>query len=78
MTRPIEPQPVIQLVEAFVDKTLNDAAKYENSKPLDESSVYYLHEAAAQIYALGYNDGCMAQAVREQRQRNRDATEATS
>ena len=71
MSRPIEPQSVIQLIESFVDRTLNDAAKYESSKPLDESNVYSLHDVAAEIYALGYHDGCMAQAVRDQRQRNR-------
>lgn len=73
MTKPIEPQPVVQLVESFVDTTLDDAAKYDNSEPLDASNVYSLHVLAGEIYALGFEDGQMAEGVRAQRQRSRDA-----
>lgn len=73
MTIPIEPQPVVQLVESFVDKTLDSAAKYDNSEPLDASNVYELHTLAAEVYALGFEEGARAFSVRAQHQRSRDA-----
>lgn len=78
MTRPVEPQEVVNLVEQFVDKTLRDAAEYINNEPLDESNVYSLHLLASEIYALGFNDGAMADAIRSQRQISRSREKAPS
>lgn len=75
MSPKIEPQPVAELVETFVDRTLDSAAKYDNSKPLDASNVYDLHTLAAQIYALGYEDGARTAAFSIRQQHNRDAQE---
>lgn len=69
----IEPGPVVQLVESFVDRSLDDAAKYENREPLDAADVYELHGVASEIYALGYEQGRMTEAIRTQRQHSRDA-----
>ena len=53
----VEPVAVADLVERYVDQELRDAAKYDNSTPLDHSGVWSLHRLAAQIYTLGHEDG---------------------
>lgn len=68
----IEPQAVVAAVEDYVTTELNDAARYENRQPLDESGVYSLHVLAARVYALGWDDAERAVVERERRRRNRD------
>lgn len=48
---------MVDAVEAYVREELRDAAKYDNSTPLDESGVWSLHALAAHIYALGFEAG---------------------
>jgi hypothetical protein len=70
-----EPRRIAALVEDYVDRAHDHAAKYDNSTPLDESGVWSLHELAATIYEAGFADGAAVQGIREQglRQRRRDA-----
>jgi hypothetical protein len=63
----IEPPDVVQAVERYVDSELRDAAQYENSAPLDEDGVWSLHTLAAEVYALGYQDGERAESERSRR-----------
>lgn len=56
-TRHPEPAEVAQMVEQYVDKAHSDAAKYDNSTPLDSGGVYSLHMLAADIYAMGWAAG---------------------
>ena len=76
--RPVEPFAITQLVDMFVDEELRDAAKYSNRSPLDDSGVYALHDLAARIYAIGFNEGCASEGWRQnsRRQRARDAARA--
>ena len=53
----VVPVGVVRIVEQYVTSELDDAARYENREPLDESGVYSLHRLAAQIYAEGFIDG---------------------
>jgi hypothetical protein len=43
---------------------LADARNYENRSPLDDSGVWDLHRLAAQIYALGFDDGEIVAGIR--------------
>lgn len=72
MTYPIEPRPVVDLVERFVDKAHADAAKFDNVELLDESQVFSLHLTAAEIYALGFTEGVASAEARRHSQRVRD------
>lgn len=72
MTYPIEPRPVVDVVERFVDKAHADAAKFDNVELLNESQVFSLHLAAAEIYALGFADGVASAEARRQARRNRE------
>lgn len=74
------PPDVVARVDAYVENELRNAAKYENSDPLDESGVWSLHQLAAEVYALGWMNGAGAQALREQarRLRERQRAEAVS
>lgn len=76
--RPVEPLDVAQSVESYVDGEFRDAAKYSNRELLDESGVYSLHELAARIYQMGFNDGRQVEGWKrnEQRQRVKDAERA--
>lgn len=78
--RPIEPLPVAQDVESYVDGEHRDAAKYSNRDLLDDSGVYSLHELAARIYQRGFNDGRTVEGWKrhEQRNRSRAAQEETA
>lgn len=69
--RPIEPLAVAQSVDSYVDGEHRDAAKYSNREILDESGVYSLHELAARIYQLGFNDGRAVEGWKRNEQRNR-------
>lgn len=66
------PAAVIQMVEGFVDGSFADAAKSEHSSLLDADNVRELHDVAADIYALGYDDGARSARERAQRQAYRD------
>lgn len=73
----VEPVSVVQIVEHFVDREHDHAAKYENKSPLDESGVYDLHSLAARIYAEGYREGRMSELERNRyRHIRRSATAA--
>lgn len=63
------------MVEDYVDRAHDQAAKYDNSTPLDESGVWGLHELAATIFETGFEEGSRVRGIREQgqRQRRRDA-----
>ncbi|WP_422758737.1 hypothetical protein [Paenarthrobacter sp. C1] len=69
--RPIEPLPVVELVDGYVRKALHDADAYSNVELLDESGVFSLHRVAAEIYALGFRDGEDAQSRRHDHERMR-------
>lgn len=68
----IEPPPVIDLVERYVDRELRDVEQYSNRTPLDSSGVWSLHQLARDVYALGVGDGIAQEARRQSGQRNRD------
>lgn len=51
------PSNVVALVEQYVHSELDNAKKYENRDPLDESGIWSLHRLASEIYAAGFNDG---------------------
>lgn len=53
----IEPVAVAERVDRYVGRALHDAARVDNSTPLDESGVWELHRLAAEIYALGHEAG---------------------
>lgn len=76
----IEPQPVIDLVEQYIDKELHDAEQYINRALFDDSGCWSLHRLAADIYAQGYADGEQAQGVRGRREalRQRESREKAS
>lgn len=69
--RPIEPMPVVELVDNYVRRALHDADRYDNSELLDESGVFSLHRVAAEIYALGFRDGEDAESRRNDHERMR-------
>lgn len=60
----IEPSEVVRAVEAYVGKELSDARQYSNREPLDESGIWSLHRLAAEVYAMGYAAGEMAESER--------------
>lgn len=68
----IEPTDVILKVEQYVDKEIHDAGEYSNRELLDQSGVWSLHALAAEIYALGFDDGERAEGERSRRQRGRE------
>lgn len=68
----IEPQDIIQMVESYVGKELNDAEKFVNREPFDNSGVWSLHALAARIYARGFEDGEQAESERGNAQRRRE------
>jgi len=74
----VEPKEIVGLVEGFVSDEHNDARKYSNRTPLDESGVWTLHQLAAEIYAKGFEDGVRAEEARERgtRERKFDAAAA--
>lgn len=74
----ILPRSAVDAVEAFVEKQLSDAAKYENSEPLDESGVFSLYRLAATIYAKGYEDGEITAEVRCNSRRFRERQQTTT
>lgn len=77
MSRPIEPLAVVQHVEQYVDRELQDAEKYDNRDLLDESGIWSLHELAAKIYAQGYADGQAAESERSRHEARRARYAAT-
>jgi hypothetical protein len=68
----ILPRPLIEAVDRYVERELEDAAKYENSQPLDESGIWSLHTLAAKIYAAGWGDGEAAERERASAARRRE------
>lgn len=60
----VEPQAIADLVEDFVNDEHEDDRKYTNRAPLDSSGVWTLHQLAAEIYAIGFNDGLLTSEVR--------------
>lgn len=73
----VEPPAVVELIEGFVDDEHRDNARYDNRTLLDDSGVFSLHRAAAQIYAMGYRDGEMAQSARDRGDRRRERERST-
>ncbi|WP_052956748.1 hypothetical protein [Mycolicibacter heraklionensis] len=75
--RIVTPQ-VAELVDRYAERELDDARKFDNSTPLDESGIYSLHMLAARIYAYGFSDGERVAMTRHQgeRQRARNAETA--
>lgn len=69
------PRDLIEDVDRWVVKRLSDAAKYDNTEPLDENGVFTLHRLAASIYASAYAEGVAHEAARQwnRRSRERDA-----
>lgn len=65
--QPIETRAVAQEVEMFIDKEIEQVAKYENRQHMDESATFSLHQLAAQIYAMGWRDGAAVGADNERR-----------
>ena len=63
MTQPM-PRAQVDEVEQYIDKELDDAARYDNREPLDESGIYSLHRLAERLYAAGFTDGATAEQVR--------------
>ena len=76
----VEPRAIAGLVETFVNDEHEDARKYSNRTPLDESGVWTLHQLAAEIYAVGFDDGLRTSEAREQgtRARRFDADRAAA
>lgn len=78
---PIRPYEVVSAVDRYVDKAIKDAVKYENSALLDESGVYSLHLLAAEIFAMGYDQGYRTASAQQrgevQRRRDRETREAS-
>lgn len=56
------PTHLIDEVRRFVESEIHDAATYDNSELMDESTVTGLMNLAAEIYGAGYSDGSLAQA----------------
>lgn len=71
----ILPRPLIEAVELYVERELDDMAKYVNCHPLDESGIWALHALAAKIYAVGWGDGEAAEAERARAARRRSREE---
>lgn len=72
MSARIVPTAVIDVVESYVHSELDDAQRYENRQPLDESGVWSLHRLAAEIYELGWGDGERAESRRNDGARQRE------
>jgi hypothetical protein len=73
----IMPRTLIEAVDRYVERELDDAAKFTNRQPLDESGVWSLHTLAAKCYAAGWADGEAAEGdrARAARLRERQAKE---
>lgn len=72
MTTKIEPQHVASAVDAYADSELRDADKYTNRQPLDETGIWSLHNLAAGIYAMGWEDATRAADERARAERDRE------
>lgn len=48
---------VVALVDEHVRSEVDQARKYDNREPLDESGIFALHLLAAQVFAKGYELG---------------------
>lgn len=78
MTHHIEPEPVAQLVETYVEDELRDAEKFTNRTPLDDSGVWSLHQLAAVIYAAAWNDATRAANARNRGRHLRARAESST
>src|SRR5450631_2553861 len=67
----VEPKEIVDLVERFVNDEHDDDRKYTNRTPLDESGVWTLHQLAAEIYALGFDDCSRTEEARQRGRRGR-------
>lgn len=78
----VEPKEIAALIEAFVSDEHASVRKYENRELLDESSVWTLHQLAADIYEAGFDEGTRTHEARErgrrQRKADRDRTDKTA
>lgn len=54
------PLSIVQRVVGYVRSERNDAEKYDNRTPLDDSGVYSLHALTQQVYAEGWEAGYFA------------------
>ena len=63
--RKVEPFAVAQMVERYVESEIRDAEKFSNRDVLDDSGVYGLHQLAADVYALGFNEGVTTEGWRQ-------------
>lgn len=68
----VVPPSVTQLIETYIDRQLEQAHRYDNRQPFDESGVFDLHRLAALIYVSGWSDGEQSQAERDRGQRRRE------
>lgn len=68
---PVEPVEIVEIVEDYVNRAHEHAAKYDNSAPLDESGVWILHRLAADIYAAGFEAGSDTAEARERGRQQR-------
>lgn len=62
---------IVLAVEEYVDTELQQAEKYTNRTPLDDSGIWSLHALAADLYAMGFDDGQRVEAERGRHQRRR-------
>ena len=67
----VEPKVIADLVESFISSEHEDARKYSNRTLLDSSSAWTLHQLAAEIYAVGFDEGLRTSEAREQGTRAR-------
>lgn len=67
----ILPPSLVEAVERYVESELDDAARFDNRHPFDESGVWSLHALAAEVYAAGWADGEAAEASRDRGARAR-------
>ncbi|MCX2931358.1 hypothetical protein ORI20_13825 [Mycobacterium sp. CVI_P3] len=58
------PGEIVDLVDEYVRKQLDDAKQYDNRSPLDESGIFSLHRLASEIYAAGFEAGVRVEGAR--------------
>jgi len=72
----VEPHAIANLVETFINDEHNDDRKYTNRTPLDSSGVWSLHQLAAEIYAVGFEEGVRTEEARQRGTRERKSADA--
>lgn len=61
-----QPMPIglVREVDSYVRSELDDAKKFDNREPLDESGVWSLHRLVERAYAQGWQEGAEAESER--------------